>query len=227
MYFIEIETGRKSTATHQRPDGKYVRVVGHRDPEGLTSRGSVMAYPSVQALEQDLGYQPKEEYDDAEMTDEMEEHIRETVPIWRYWITTPDEYLGGVKSGGIKDFVAAAGGGSLPPDWTEKSAEDDLRVAHTVCSFTLTLDGARALGSEQRFLQTFGSTPSDVHFFQRVADIQGFSGIERVSRQPTKTPSQLYAPTELYQTSHPDAADARGGGFDKSDVLSVTGLTLA
>jgi len=59
-----------------------------------------------------------------------------------------------------------------------------------------------------------------------VTDIDGFTGVERVSRQPTEIASQLYAPTELYQTSHPDAADARGTTFTEADVLDTTGLTL-
>jgi len=146
--------------------------------------------------------------------------------IWFYWIITPDQYLGAVHDGGVKDFVAAALEGSLPSDWTEKVAQDDTGTSHTVCTFTMTMDQVRALGSEQRSLETLGSVPDDVHFFQRVADIPGFTGIERVSRQPTEIASQLYAPTELYQTSHPDAADARGTTFTEADVLDTTGLTL-
>jgi len=152
-------------------------------------------------------------------------HIRFN-PLWRYWITTPDEYLGAVHAGGVKDFVATAGEGSLPSDWDEKPAEDDSGTPHTVCTFTMTMAQARALGSEQRSLETLGSTPDDVHFFERVADIDGFTGVEKTSRQPTTIESQLYAPTELYQTSHADAADHRGAAFTEADVLSVTGLTL-
>jgi len=68
--------------------------------------------------------------------------------------------------------------------------------------------------------------PDDVHFFQCVADIDGFSGIKKESRQPTTLESALYKPGELFQTSHADASEKRGTTFTEADVLDTTGLTL-
>lgn len=144
--------------------------------------------------------------------------------MWRYWVTTPSSAIEGVRQ-----FVAAAESGGLPQDWTEQAATDGS-TDYTLCSYTLTMDGARSLGSSQRALVSdltgLNDLPDAVDFFQRVADIEGFSGIERVSRQPTEIDSQIYTPTELYQTSHPDAGDARGTTWTESDVLDTTGLTL-
>lgn len=146
--------------------------------------------------------------------------------LWEYWITTPDEHFGAVGGGGVKDFVAAAGNGRLPSDWSEKAAEDDAGSPHWICSFGATMDQARALGAEQKAVETLASLPESVHYFQRVADLSGFGGIEKVSREPTELSSQLYEPAELFQTNNSDAGNDRGTTFSESDVLSSTGLTL-
>jgi len=154
-------------------------------------------------------------------------HIRFS-RIWEYWITTPTDLLGDVHAGGVKDFVATAGEGSLPADWAEKDAETVSGVSYTVCTFTASMGQVRSLGSAQRSLQTLpeGEMPATVHFFERVADIPDFGGMEKTSRQPTTIDKELYAPTELYQTSHPDAAEDRGSSFTEADVLDTTGLIL-
>jgi hypothetical protein len=141
--------------------------------------------------------------------------------VWRYWITTPDAQLPGVR-----DFVAAAEADDLPEAWTEKAAEDGTGEPFTLCTFRLTMDGARSLGAEQSALMTLADLPEGVFFFQTVASIEGFTGVERESRQPTTLDSALYEPSNLFQTSHPDAAGQRGSAFGESDVLDVTGLTL-
>lgn len=142
-------------------------------------------------------------------------------PIFQYWITTPDTQLSGVQ-----DFVAAAEAGGLPASWSETPAEDAGGAAYTLCSFRLTMDGARSLGAEQSALMALADLPADVFFFQTVAPIEGFTGVEKESRQPTTLESQLYEPGTLFQTSHPDAAGQRGGAFGEADVLEVTGLSL-
>jgi len=141
--------------------------------------------------------------------------------LFSYWITAPADL-----QPGIQRFVAAAEEGGLPPDWTTHPAEDGAGDAHVVCSFTLTFCGAASLGAEQDALGTLASLPANVHFFQCIADIEGYSGLERVSRQPTELPAQVYAPGTLFQTSHPDAASDRSSKFTESDVLTTTGLTL-
>jgi len=143
------------------------------------------------------------------------------VGIWRYWITTPKSLILSVRR-----FVAAAEAGGLPSDWTEKAAEDASEAEYVLCSFRLGMDGARSLGAEQQALGSLASLPDDVHFFQRVASIYGFSGIEKKSRQPTVLSKQLYAPRGLFQTSHPDASHIRGSSVTESDVLSLTSLTF-
>jgi hypothetical protein len=141
--------------------------------------------------------------------------------IWRYWITTPKNLIEGVRQ-----FVAAAESGGLPEGWTEKTAEDAHGDHYVLCSFSLGMDGARSLGAEQQALGSLASLPDDVHFFQRVADLDGFTGVEKQSRQPTALSRQLYAPQDLFQASHPDASEMRGTSITESDVLSLTGLTL-
>jgi len=141
--------------------------------------------------------------------------------VWRYWITTPDAQLLGVR-----DFVAAAEAGGLPQSWNETAAEGPDGGAHTLCSFRLTMDGARSLGAEQSALMALADLPADVIFYQTVASIEGFTGVEKESRQPTTLEPQLYEPGTLFQTSHPDAAAQRGTAFGEADVLDVTGLSL-
>ena len=151
--------------------------------------------------------------------------VRQHEKVWCYWVTTPSAQVQGVR-----DFVAAAEAGGLPHDWTEKAAEGNSGTSHTLCTFRLTMDGARSLGAEQSALLSgvtgLDSFPDGMHFFQRVADIDGFTGIEKQSHQPDTTPSALYTPGDLFQTSHPDAAAERGSAWTESDVLSATGLTL-
>lgn len=141
--------------------------------------------------------------------------------LWRYWITTPDPQLPGVR-----DFVAAAEAGGLPEGWTEKAAQDSAGDLHTLCTFLLTMDGARSLGAEQSALMALADLPEGVFFFQTVAQVDGFTGVERQSRQPTQLETALYEPGDLFQTSHPDAAGQRGSAFGEPDVLDATGLTL-
>jgi len=139
--------------------------------------------------------------------------------IWRYWITTPQDLVEGVRQ-----FVAAAESGGLPEGWTEKTAEDADGDQYVLCSFSLGMDGARSLGAEQAALGSLAKLPDEVHFFQTVAVIDGFGGVEKESRQPDKLDVQPYKPEHLFQTSNPDAADDRGSPFTESDVLSTTGL---
>jgi len=146
---------------------------------------------------------------------------RDHSKVWRYWITTPDAQLPGVR-----DFVAAAEAGGLPEGWTEKAAESGAGDPHTVCTFRLTMDGARSLGAEQSALMALADLPGSVCFFQTVAPIDGFTGVEKESRQPDTLETALYEPRDLFQTSHPDAAGQRGSSFGEADVLDVTGLTL-
>ena len=141
--------------------------------------------------------------------------------VWRYWITTPQDLIQGVRQ-----FVAAAEAGGLPEGWTEKTAEDADGDQYVLCSFCLGMSGARSLGAEQQALGSLATLPEGVYFFQRVALIDGFSGVEKQSRQPNPLDTKLYSPGDLFQANHPDAAADRGSTLAESDVLSLTGLTL-
>ena len=140
--------------------------------------------------------------------------------LWAYWIITPKSEIDGVRA-----FAGTAGQGQVPPDWTERPATRD-KTDYVVCTFSLTMDEARALGSAQTALRWRGGVPDGVDFFQRVAEIDGFSGVEKESRQPDALGQQLYEPGELFQTSHPEAGAKRGEHFGEADVLSVTGLNV-
>jgi len=141
--------------------------------------------------------------------------------IFRYGITCSAGRIAPVRA-----FVRASQRDTLPSDWQERPAEDDNGGDHYLCTYTATLSQARALGAEQMALDGLGDLPGDITFAQAVAGVDGFSGIEKESRQPTVLPPQRYEPGDLFQTDVSALADRRGVTVTEEDVLEATGLAL-
>jgi hypothetical protein len=188
---------------------------------GPTAEKEVRSAASMTDLAQTMGGVVADPDHDDPLQDATGRWQRAYGRVWRYWITTPDALLDGVRQ-----FVAAAEAGGLPADWAEEVAEDTAGTPHTVCTFSMTMDQARALGAQQDALVELADLPDDVHFFQTVSPIDGFAGVEKESWQPTTLATAFYEPGQLFQTSHSKAADQRGSAFEQSDVLGITGLTV-
>jgi len=221
-----VPTDRIEGSSTTDQEGDYIRLWcldGQGQPVALIRTGSAGGKNLTPVeLCMNKGWRPViEDIDPQTHSAFLDWAVRTHERVWRYWITTPDAQLSGVR-----DFVAAAEAGGLPADWTETPIEDADGTAYTLCSFRLTMDGARSLGAEQSALMALADLPSGVFFFQTVASIEGFTGVEKESRQPTTLDPQLYEPGTLFQTSHPDAAAQRGSAFGDADVLDVTGLSL-
>jgi hypothetical protein len=88
------------------------------------------------------------------------------------------------------------------------------------------MDGARTTGAVQQAQGSLARLQDGAHFFQRVASINGFSGVEKESRQPDHLDTDLYSTGDLFQPNHLDASDDRGNTFTERNVLSVTILNL-
>jgi len=147
---------------------------------------------------------------------------REHERIFTYWITCSDSRIGAVRA-----FVNASQHDTLPESWQQRVANDAQGVSHYVCTFSATLSQARSLGAQQKALQGLADLPGDVRFFQAIANIDGFSGIMKESRQPTRLAQSLYKPGDLFQTDVEEVAGQRGQTITDQDVLDATGLTLA
>lgn len=223
----------RSTDTPGSPSDEAVRVArtasGWREVLDISDTSVGLAPQATSAVHQgtlsDLRVWNEWVYVDQQTSDPLQDARdrwqRTYGRVWRYWITTPDDLLAGVRR-----FVAAAEAGGVPDDWGERQANDGSRL-FTVCSFRLTMDGARSLGAEQEALMALADLPDGVHFFQRVAEIPGFRGVEKKSKQPKELPTPTsFAPQALFQTNHPGAAGERGGRWTEQDVLDTTGLTL-
>jgi len=225
------------TITRQIPDPSDPQSAGHpdggwaslyaKDPSGVTYilRRSDVAKAAPENPHdhvRSLGWRPMLETFKAHQDQDLYDWTCRTHEnVWRYWITTPKTLVKGVRR-----FVAAAEAGGLPSDWKEKAAEDAGKVEYVICSFRLSMDGARSLGAEQQALGSLATLPESIYFFQRVASIDGFTGIKKESRQPDQLNAQLYEPGHLFQTNHPDGADVRKSSLSKSDVLEMSDLTL-
>jgi len=189
---------------------------------GPTSSLEVVRRPLVEAVAEHPVVRVPEGATSTGKQAATDEWQRQHGRVFRYWITCPDTRLPAVRS-----FVRASQADTLPTDWTEEAATDAEGTAYTVCTYTATMDQARALGAEQRAISGLADIPGDVSFFQAVAQIDGFSGITKVSRQPSQIAEATYAPGELFQTNQTDAGDDRGTAWSEGEVLSVTGLTLS